>query len=149
MLPEPSDPALESRIRSSRFARLLQVIRFYAALSPQTSTEAELAKPEFNIANSSPLSQRQLAKVLGVSSTMVHRYESGLIDPFEVGFGVLVRLALFTNIKIDNLSYYFSEGIMKEQALSSPADSHPDQKGGQLVDLILKLQGVTAGNDSV
>jgi transcriptional regulator with XRE-family HTH domain len=145
---EPLEQESESKIRASRFARLLQIIRFYAVLAPKPNQTSEVSKPEFNIANASPLSQRQLARILGVSSTMVHRYESGVIDPLEVSFGVLVRLAKFADISVDNLHSYFCEGLMKEQRVS-PSIATGGQDSNELIELILKLQGRSGGNDSI
>jgi transcriptional regulator with XRE-family HTH domain len=148
MVQEPLEQEAESKVRASRFARLLQIIRFYAVLAPRTSGHGGGSKPEFNIANASPLSQRQLARILGVSSTMIHRYESGVIDPLEVSFGVFVRLAKFADISVDNLYFYFSEGLMKERLLSRSTETG-GQEINELIDLILKLQGNAVGNDSI
>lgn len=149
MIQEPPEKDLEPRVRASRFARLLQIIRFYNVLSPRATTQSGAAKPDLDIVNPAPLSQRQLARVLGVSSTMVHRYESGSIDPFEVGFGVLVRLAVFASIEIDDLRSYFSDELIQERSAHSPVDSRSDQGTSELIDLIRKLQGAPAYSDSV
>lgn len=149
MVQEPLDKEIDSKVRASRFARLLQIIRFYAVLAPKQTSQIEVGKPEFSITNSSPLSQRQLARILGVSSTMVHRYESGVIDPLEVSFGVLVRLAKFADISMDNLNSYFCDGLMKEQPRIPPMASATGHESNELIELILKLQGGAVGNDSI
>ena len=57
-----------------------------------------------------PTSRRWMGRQLDVSPTMMNRYEHGRVDPAEVRFGVVDRLAKVLGVSISAVSLYLLQG---------------------------------------
>ncbi|WP_126146670.1 helix-turn-helix domain-containing protein [Synechococcus elongatus] len=84
--------------RASRLATLLQEFRF------------QVHKPLFESAGlaAPPLSKRQLSQLLGVSPTLIVKYENAEIDPLDIRWGLMNRIAEVLGLSLDELNGVFS-----------------------------------------
>lgn len=84
--------------RAQRFAKLLQEFR-QNIHQPLTTTTGE-ALP--------PLAKRRLAQLLGVSPTLINKYERAEIDPFDIRWGLINRVAELTGLSLEELKAVLS-----------------------------------------
>ncbi|QFZ91850.2 helix-turn-helix transcriptional regulator [Synechococcus elongatus] len=80
--------------RATQFAALLQEFRdqFHQPLFDSVGVAAP------------PLSKRQLALLLGVSPTLIVKYENAEIDPFDIRWGVMNRISVVLGLSLDELN---------------------------------------------
>ncbi len=95
-------PEATPQMRAQRFVRLL---RFTRARLGHTLVRRPAAQGESHF-----LSRRQLGRMLGVSPTMMNRYESGRIDPHEVRFGVMCQLASIMGVSVSAMALFIDAG---------------------------------------
>ena len=88
-----SEPVLtpEQQGRARRFVQLLLAIRT-------------------RMGGARPISRRSLALQLDLSVTMMSRYESGCIDPAEVRYGVISKLAQVMGVSLSAVQLYLLQG---------------------------------------
>lgn len=80
--------------RANRLAALLQAFR------------RQVHKPLFESAGVPvpPLSKRQLSLLLGVSPTLIVKYENAEIDPLDIRWGLMNRIAEVLGLSLDELN---------------------------------------------
>ncbi len=122
------------QMRAQRFVRLL---RFTRARLGRALVRRPAAQGESHF-----LSRRQLGKMLGVSPTMMNRYESGRIDPHEVRFGVMCQLASIMGVSVSAMALFIDAGKLSA-IIETLGDS--DERMAILEEpLDLDLQGTVA-----
>ncbi|AZB72821.1 helix-turn-helix domain-containing protein [Synechococcus elongatus] len=87
---------IDSQQRALRLARLVQQIRANLAGRSLRPFADMLPAPE-------NLSKRKLSRLLGVSPTLINKYESGEIDPWEIRWGLMRRLARLAELSLEQL----------------------------------------------
>lgn len=90
----------ESKQRAERFALLIKTFR-HQAVHPVFQS-AGIPAPS--------LSKRKLAQVLGVSATLIHKYEQAEIDPWDVRFGLVVQISQLLGLDLAELRDYLGSG---------------------------------------
>ncbi|WP_126146868.1 helix-turn-helix domain-containing protein [Synechococcus elongatus] len=85
----------EAKARAERFAKLLKDVR-------QDFLQRSFAD-RINPDGVQPLSKRKLSQFLGVSATLVNKYENAEIDPWDIRWSVLNKVAKIANISLQDL----------------------------------------------
>lgn len=91
---EPSTADVLTPEQQARAARFVQLL---------IATRTLIGRPR-------PASRRALSLQLEVSPTMMNRYESGNVDPAEVRFGVLSKLAQVLGVSLSSVGMYLLHG---------------------------------------
>lgn len=91
---------IDSQQRALRLARLVQQIRANLA-GRALRPFADMPAPE-------NLSKRKLSRLLGVSPTLINKYESGEIDPWEIRWGLMRRLAHLADLSLEQLDAHLN-----------------------------------------
>jgi len=84
-------------------------------LTPEQQERADrfvqlLVATRTRMGGSRPASRRSLALQLDISPTMMNRYESGRIDPAEVRYGVILKLAQVLDVSLSAVAMYLLQG---------------------------------------
>ena len=105
----------EATQRAIRLGKLLKEFReqFYRPLFVAAGAPVEA------------LSKRQLSRLLGVSPTLINKYENGEIDPWEIRLGLIRQIATVTGLDIAELDEYFSEGRSIDLSASTAHNREP------------------------
>lgn len=105
---------IDSQQRALRLARLVQQIRANLA-GRALRPFADMPAPE-------NLSKRKLSRLLGVSPTLINKYESGEIDPWEIRWGLMRRLARLADLSLEQLDAHLNgnEGEIQSVPVSRP-----------------------------
>lgn len=117
----PTEFEAEAAQRALRLAHLLQQLR---AAAYQQATEIT----GLSIGS---LSKRKLSQLLGVSPTLINKYENAEIDPWDIRWSLIRQIAQLCGLSLDD----FDKALVGEDLLH--ASGHPAEL---LEDLQLQLQ---------
>lgn len=117
----PTEFEAEAAQRALRLAHLLQQLR---AAAYQQATEIT----GLSIGS---LSKRKLSQLLGVSPTLINKYENAEIDPWDIRWSLIRQIAHLCGLSLDD----FDQALVGEENLSDAT-----QPSELIEDLQLQLQ---------
>lgn len=111
----------EAAQRALRLARLLQQLRASAYQKATDITGLDIGS----------LSKRKLSQLLGVSATLINKYENAEIDPWDIRWSLIRQLSQLSSLSLDEL----------DQELTGEENLNPDSSPTALLaELRLQVQ---------